>query len=102
MGVPRATTPTFTLTFTDDALDLTTADRVFVTFTQPGKILTKKDGDLTVSAKQIEVYLTQDETLDFAVGVVKVQANWVFSDDSRAASEIVSVNITEQLLDKVL
>ena len=102
MGVPRATTPTFTLTFTDAALDLTTADKVFVTFRQNEKILTKKDADLTVSAKQIEVYLTQDETLDFNVGTVEVQANWVYSDDSRAASEIVSVNITEQLLDKVL
>lgn len=102
MGVPRATTPTFTLTFTDNALDLTTASKVFVTFTQNKRILTKKGSDLTVSEKQIEVYLNQNETLDFEVGAVEVQANWLYSDDSRAASEVVTFNITKQLLDKVL
>lgn len=102
MGVPRGTTPTFTLTFTDNALDLTTASEVYVTFSENGNILTKKGDDLTVAAKQIQVYLTQAETLAFKVGTVEVQANWTYSTGDRAASEITSINITKQLLDEVL
>ncbi|MBQ3870990.1 MAG: hypothetical protein II777_10615 [Clostridia bacterium] len=102
MGVPRGTTPTFTLTFNDEALDLTTATGVYVTFNDNGNIITKTGDAMTVGAKQIEVYLTQKETLSFSVGAVEVQANWTYSDGKRAASKVATVNITKQLLDEVI
>lgn len=61
MSIPRGVTPTFTLTFTDN-IDLTQAEHVYVTFVG-GKAITKSDDDLTVAERQIDVYLTQEETL---------------------------------------
>ena len=41
MGVPRYTTPTFTLTFTEESLDLTQASGIYVTFKQATLLITK-------------------------------------------------------------
>ena len=100
MAIPRGVTPTFTLTFADENLDLTQAAHVYVTF-KSGKTITKSDSELTIAAKQIDVYLTQAETLSFR-GVVSIQVNWTYADGSRAASDIVPYNFSEQLLDKVV
>ena len=102
MSIPRGTTPTFTLTFTEQGLDLTTANKVYVTFEQFGKTLTKKGDDLTVSEKQIEVYLAQAETLAFAVGDIEIQANWTDATGGRSASEVAKYTLTKQLLDEVV
>ena len=100
MSIPRGTTPIFTLTFTD--VDLTGAAHVYVTFKQGGRILTKSDADLTVTATNIEVGLTQEETLMFNVGNVQIQANWTLANGSRTASEVVNYALTKQLLAKVV
>lgn len=102
MSIARATTPTFTLTFTEEELDLTQAASVYVTFEQGKKSLTKTGNDLTISSKQIEVYLNQEETLQFNVGLVRIQANWTMSGGRRASSNVVGYNLTEQLLEEVL
>lgn len=99
--IPRGVTPTFTLTFTDDDLDLTQATHVYVTF-KGGREITKSDGELTIAAKQIDVYLTQEETLSFRLGGVSIQVNWTYGDGSRAASEVVGYTFSPQLLDKVV
>lgn len=99
--IPRGVTPTFSLTFTDDDIDLTEAAHVYVTF-KGGREITKSDGDLTIAEKQIDVYLTQAETLSFRQGGVSIQVNWTYPDGSRGASEIVSYQFTAQLLDKVV
>lgn len=102
MGVPRGTTPTFLLTFSDEGLDLTEAQSVYVTFRMGGRAITKTGEDLVVEAKQITVSLTQAESLVFPDGKVKVQANWVFPDGGRAASTVCLCSLTEQLLPKVV
>lgn len=102
MSIARGTTPTFTLTFSDEELDLTEASNVYVTFKKNSKSLTKTGEDITVSAKQIEVYLDQKETLMFQTGEVKVQANWVMADGQRACSTVTNVLLSEQLLDRVI
>jgi hypothetical protein len=102
MAAPKGTTPTLTLTFPENTVDLTTASNVYVTFAWSTKTLTKTGSDLAVSPHSIDVYLTQAETLRFPVGAVKVQANWVFSDGSREASNISSYDFTANLLEKVL
>ena len=102
MGVPRFTTPTFTLTFSEQALDLTQAVDVFVTFKQADKVLTVTGEDLTVQAKSIGVSFTQEESAQFYVGDVEIQANWVMGDGQRAASEVVLYQFTDQLLQRVI
>ena len=62
MGVPQYTTPTFTLTFTEQALDLTQAQNVYVTFKSGETLMTKTGADLTIAEKSIGVYLSQEET----------------------------------------
>lgn len=102
MAIARATTPTFTCTFTEQSLDLTTANNVYVTFSQGPKTLTKKGSDLEISPKEIEVYLSQKETLPFNEGKVKVQANWTGANGTRAASDVEIIELSEQLLKRVV
>ena len=102
MSVARATTPTFTFTFTEQTLDLTTAAHVYVTFEQGTKAITKTGEDLTIQAKSIAVSLTQKETLQFSEGNIEVQANWTDASGNRACSEVVSIELTKQLLKKVV
>ena len=64
--------------------------------------LTKSDADLDIGAKQISVYLTQEETLSFREGATAIQVNWTYGDGSRAASEIVRYNFNAQLLNRVV
>ena len=100
MGIPRGTTPTFTLTFTD--VDLTTAANVYVTFSQGHRTVTKTGEDITVSATTIDVELTQGETLGFYAGKVQIQANWTTSSGKRFASNVATYELTKQLLQKVV
>lgn len=102
MGIPRGTTPTLTLTFSDASLDLTTAQSVYVTFKTPHGTLTKDENDLTIAAKQIDVFLDQSETLTFPADKVAIQANWVYSDGTRGASDVAYFDFTPQLLESVL
>lgn len=102
MGIPRATTPTFSLVFTEEGLDLTTANNVYVTFEQGNINFTKSGEDLVIEEKQIDAYLSQAETLQFAVGMVDIQANWTMANGRRASSKVKQVNITKQLLRQVI
>ena len=102
MAIPRATTPTITLTFTDATLDLTEAANVYVTLEQFNKTMTKTGEDLTVQAKQIELFLDQEETLKFAEGDAHIQANWVTPTGRRACSDVQTIQISKQLLKEVI
>lgn len=100
MAVARGTTPTFELTFTDEELDLTQASHVYVTFKSAGLTLTKKDEDLIVEEKKIQVFLSQADTLQLYEA--KIQANWTTAGGVRAASEIITYKLDDQLLEKVV
>ena len=102
MSIAIATTPTFTLTFTQQDLNLTTARNVYVTFKQGLQTLTKTGEDLVVNEKSIEVYLSQDETISWRVGSIQIQANWTTASGSRFASEVATYDLSEQLLEKVV
>ena len=101
MGVTQYTTPTFTLTFTDEELDLTQARNVYVTFSSAGGNFTKTGDALTVEAKSISVFLSQEETGRLN-GIARIQANWVMPNGMRAASNISAVQIDAQLLRRVV
>lgn len=105
MGVPRGTTPTFTLTIDDETIDLTQADAVYVTFSDANQTITKTGTDLTVAARQIDVSFTQEETLAFGSGkgAVDIQVNWTYPSGARCATNLVSYNLfTRQLINEVL
>ena len=102
MGVPRYTTPTFELTFTEEGLDLTQAAEVYVTFQANGCKITKTGEDLEVAAKKITVLMSQEETGGFPEGPVRIQANWLNPDGKRIASAIAVANISAQLLQRVI
>lgn len=98
----RGTTPTFKLTITDNTVDLTQASNVYATFEQRGKVLTKTGADLTVAAREVDVYLTQAETLGFYRGPLEIQLNWTYSGGERACSEIIRISIGDNLVPEVL
>lgn len=102
MGTARGTTPTFRHTFTEELLDLTTANNVYVTYKQGSKALTKTGEDIEVEPKAVTVYLTQKETLMFKEGTLESQVNWTGSNGNRAASKVKGIELEKQLLDKVV
>lgn len=101
MSIPRGVTPTFTLTFSDPSIDFTIAQHVYVTFKGVDTI-TKQDDELTIREKEIDIYLTQAETLRFVNGMVQIQVNWTYQNGRRAASDIKKYSFSPQLLDKVV
>ena len=102
MSVPQFTTPTFTFTFDEENLDLTEASNVYVTFRSRNYSVTKTGSDLTIGPKQIDVFLSQNETSRFSVGEIEIQVNWTLPNNRRASSEVVVYDISKQLLQKVI
>lgn len=98
----RGTTPTFSLKIRDESVDLTEALNVYVTFTQLSKVLTKSGEDLVVTPHQVDVYLSQAETLEFTVGDVEVQLNYTYAGGQRAASRIAMIRIDKNLIGREL
>jgi hypothetical protein len=98
----RGTTPTFQLKINDETVDLTNSDNVYVTFAYMGWSLTKTGEDIDVSAQQVDVYLSQEETLSFPKGNIDVQINWTFDDGKRACTTIATVKVTKNLIERVL
>ena len=102
MGVPQYTTPTFTLTFSDIEIDFTQMHSVYVSIQSRGKTMHKTGDDLDVEEHSIGVRLTQEETGALPVGRIAVQANWTDAEGNRAASEIAYVDISGNLLRRVI
>lgn len=98
----RGTTPTFTLTVDDESLDLTGALNVYATFKQGSTIIEKTGEDLVVTAQQVQVYLSQEETLRFLTGTLQIQLNWTYVDGRRACTDIAEINVGANLSSKVL
>lgn len=98
----RGTTPTFKLQITDDQVNLLEARNVYATFKQRDKAITKSDEDIEVSAHEVDVFLSQEETLKFKPGTIAVQLNWTYVDGVRACSNIIYVDIGENLKPEVL
>ena len=90
------TTPTLTFTFAD--FDPSDADSVILTFSVGNRpFLELDEGDLTITSSAISVALTQAQTLAFPLGSVRCQINFLFDDGSRAATDIVHINIFQNL-----
>ena len=97
----QATTPTFVLTLPND-VDLGEAAHVYFTLRQNGATIEKSDTDLNIDANEVEVYLSQEETLKLSIGAARLQLNWTYSNGSRACSTIATVTVDENLLKAVV
>ena len=49
-----------------------------------------------------DVFLSQEETLQFQIGMVDVQVNWTMANGRRASSDVKQVEISKQLLRQVV
>jgi len=103
----RGTTPTITFTIQNQDVDLTAAENVYVTFVQGITVIQKSNDDLEIEARTVSVWLTQEESLKLADGSnCKVQINWTYlatdGEVRRAATEVKTINIGEQLLKRVI
>lgn len=98
----QGTTPTIILTFGED-VDFSEAESVVVTFaTDYHKVVAEfKDEELTIDGNVISRKLTQAETLAMP-NTVLVQVNVLYPDGTRAASNIVSFSLDENLKDEVM
>ena len=103
----RATTPTFTFTFPEEA-HIEEATRIFVTFAKSNgeNILTKWDDQLEANEDySIGVSLSQEETLMLPAGPIKVQINWIYTEEGaekRACSQVMTVFASKNLLEEVI
>jgi hypothetical protein len=104
MNAPIGTTPTFSLTFDESAINFLDAHNVYVSMVSPDYEIVKRNGDegVVVEAHQIDIFLTQEETLAFGTGATAIQVNWTYVDGTRAASNIVRYRFGQNLLDKVV
>lgn len=95
----QATTPTIIMNL-PNTVDLTQAQTIVFTMTQGSTVIKKVITD--ASAQQVSVYLTQDDTLGLSNGIAQIQLNWTYSDNSRACTNIVNINVTPNLLKAVI
>lgn len=99
----RGTTPTFQLKLKDETVDLTQTNNVYVTFSQQNVKINKDGEDLDVFPHQVDVYLTQEESLKFKADAnIDIQLNWTYDDGSRACTNIISIYVGKNLIGKVL
>ena len=100
--ITRGTTPTLELPLDDETFDLTEQNHVYVTLKNGNNVLTKSDADLTISAHEVDVYLTQAETLAMISDTTEVQVNWTYADGSRDATFPARLQMGKQLLMEVV
>ena len=99
----RGTTPTYTFTL-PDTVDLTEATNIYVSFAKFSgeEIYRKTGGDLEVSEHNVDLYMTQTETLALP-DEVKIQLNWTYQEGTRAkraCSEIFSITTKKNLINE--
>lgn len=97
----QATTPTFILTL-PNSVDLSQAENVYFTLRQNNVSIQKSTNDLMIEGQTVSVFLSQIDTLQLTAGTAQMQLNWTYENGGRACSNIVSVNVTENLLKAVV
>lgn len=106
-SIYRGTTPTYTLTFSDDNLDFGDANEIVVCIGNKSKtcLLELSGADLTVEEKTISFSLSQEQTLALPNADLLVQVNWTYlsgAELKRAASNQVTINFMKNLKEEVM
>ena len=103
----RYTTPILPLEV--EGVDLTTNEDVYVTLKQNDVELTKKGNDLTIlydaetDISTITFTLSQEETAAFNINrAVDTQVNFINNAGVRDATDIATIPVMRNLLDKVI
>lgn len=92
----RGSTPTNVFNVNIDLRDAT----IYITYKQNGKIIVEKTGnDIDVEERKLTTQLSQEETLRFKAGPVRIQIRYVKSDGSADASNIIETRAEEILKD---
>ena len=92
----RGSTPLNIFNVNVDLRDAT----IYITYKQAGKTIIEKTGsDIEVEENQITTRLTQEETLRFKTGPVKIQIRYVKQDGTADASNIIETRAEEILKD---
>lgn len=74
--------------------------RIYITYVQNGKIIVEKTNDsITIEEKKLTTTLTQEETLRFKTGPVRVQIRYVQVNGVADASNIIETRAEEILKD---
>lgn len=92
-------TPTITVTLSTST-DLTQAAHIYPTIKQGGKVMRLTNFEFT--AHQVDIYLTQADTLELSPGAAEIQINWTYSDGQRAATVPKGMTISPNHLLEVL
>ncbi len=101
MSIPRGTTP---YNYFDVPVDLTDAAVIYVTYAQGGcTVIEKTKDDLTVTAEELSVQLTQEDTLAFDSKLpVDIQIRARFADGNAIESTIMRTSVDRILKDGVI
>ena len=99
----KGTTPTL-LFKTEAELDLTRATDVYITLSDMSKreLMTKSGKDLYIDPQRVGVYLTQEETLSLPTARIQAQINWTYPNEKRMCSQIMILNVSDNLLNEVI
>lgn len=104
MAFTRGTTPSYTFTFS--GLDLSSVRDVYITFEQSssGTEITKHapDVDIDPAENKAGITLTQQDTLKFQKGSVKVQLRAIDENGTAVATAIFSDKVNEVLYEGVI
>lgn len=104
----RGTTPVFSLDL--EGVDLGECT-VIVTIDQNGTQVIKSGDNLIIEplvqddeiiGQTVNVFLSQEDTLEFDVGQADVQVRWIDGSDNAFASEIGTVRFDRVLLEEVI
>ena len=99
-----ATTPELTFEI-EENLDLADATKIWITFTDmDDNVLLQKDVTIA-EGNTVSVLLTQKETLDFPLGIILAQINYLYMDgpvERRSATDKVELEVFKNSDNKVV
>jgi len=101
----KYTTPTFRFNFASetgvDFSEVDASDIVFSLWQPNGAKITKTGENLVVSGSMVDATLTQNDSVNLALGTALVQLNWI-QNGRRAATPVSEVPITRNLLEEIM
>ena len=91
------------LTITAENAHFTTAQEIHVTFAQAFRSVDiTGDAISIVGDEELTVTLTQSQTATLNSEPAKLEVNYIDSEGKRKASEVVTIDVLENLLERVL
>ena len=98
----RGTSPTIVLKLI--GMDLDRIETAYVTFKQGRRGITKitTGDDVTITEEGLEVFLSQEDTLEFKPGEVQIQVRGMTTDNVAFATDIVTREMNDILQEGVI